>query len=89
MSAEQLVAEGLVLMLVGMGTVFVFLTALVLATVAMSRLLARFPDAVATVETVAPRPSSAPTGDVDLVAVIAAALHRHRQGPARRRDKSS
>ena len=89
MTAEQLVAEGLVLMLVGMGTVFVFLTLLVLAVATMSRLLARLPDSVTTLESVAPRPQGGNAADDrTLVAVISAAVHRHRRTagrPQRRR----
>lgn len=80
MEAEQLVAEGLVLMMVGMGTVFVFLTALVLAVSGMSRLLAHYPDSVATLETAArvPPPAAGPVDD-RLAAAIGAAVHRHRR----------
>ena len=39
---NELLARGVELMLVGMGTVFVFLTALVAATTLMSRLVMRF-----------------------------------------------
>ncbi len=92
MSAQQLVMEGLLLMVIGMGTVFVFLTILVLTTQAMSRLLAYLPEeappALATVAPVTP-----PTGgiaDDTLVAVISAALHRHRgrssSGAGKRRN---
>lgn len=38
---ENLLAQGVELMLVGMGTVFVFLTALVIATSLMSAVVAR------------------------------------------------
>jgi oxaloacetate decarboxylase gamma subunit len=63
-----LINEGLMLMLVGMGTVFVFLTALVIATMLMSRLLGRFgKEAVA---------ESIPDEDI---AAISAAVARHRR----------
>jgi oxaloacetate decarboxylase gamma subunit len=66
--ASDLMAQGVELMLAGMGTVFVFLTVLVGATVAMSRLLMLL---------------EKPSGPDDLVeaeeiAVIAAAIARHR-----------
>ncbi len=84
MANEQLVTEGLVLMLVGMGTVFVFLTVLVLATTAMSHLLARDPDNVASVEAFAAKTDSvAPHPDRHLIAVITAAVHRHRKRDSR------
>ncbi|GHA04645.1 hypothetical protein GCM10008090_12560 [Arenicella chitinivorans] len=41
---ETLIDQGLNLMLYGMGTVFVFLTILVFATVLMSRIVTRFSD---------------------------------------------
>ena len=67
-------------MLFGMGTVVMFLALLVLATSLMSRLVMRyFPE----VETdpvparVSGKPSAA-AGDAQLMAVISAAIHRHR-----------
>jgi len=42
MQTGTLFGEGLTLMVAGMGTVFVFLTALVIAMTLMSRTLARF-----------------------------------------------
>lgn len=60
--------QGIELMLVGMGVVFVFLTALVGATTLMSRLVLRY----------LPSP---PAADVDeaTVAAISAAIERHRR----------
>ena len=79
----DIVAQGVELMLYGMGTVVLFLAVLVVATGAMSRLLARyFPE---------PEPVPAPTvrravrpaqPDAEVVAAITAAVHQHR---ARRR----
>lgn len=63
----SLISEGLTLMLAGMGTVFVFLTVLVLAMTLMSSLAGR------------PKPrAEGPTDDE--VAAIAAAIHQHRGG---------
>jgi oxaloacetate decarboxylase (Na+ extruding) subunit gamma len=66
--AENLLLEGTTLMLVGMGTVFVFLTILVVAMAAMSNLVTRF---------------SAPSSHGDIteneVAAISAAIARHRR----------
>ncbi len=61
---------GVELMLVGMGTVFVFLTLLVAATTLMSRIVLR----------ISP-PPPAVTGDLseEELAVITAAVHAHRQ----------
>jgi oxaloacetate decarboxylase gamma subunit len=39
---SELLSEGLMLMLMGMGTVFVFLTVLVIGTTIMSRVITRF-----------------------------------------------
>lgn len=74
--------QGVELMLYGMGTVILFLSLLVVATGAMSRLVGRyFPE---------PEPDEVPVpaahgarrpGTVDdpqLLAVITAAIHRHR-----------
>lgn len=66
--ANSLINEGLTLMLVGMGTVFVFLTVLVAATTLMSRLAMRF------------QPGSAAGGDSDEeIAAITAAIAAHRR----------
>jgi oxaloacetate decarboxylase gamma subunit len=60
--------EGLTLMLAGMGTVFVFLTALVIAMTVMSGLIRRF------------QPVSVTASDDDeVVAAIAAAIDQHRR----------
>ena len=69
---NNLVNDGVELMLFGMGTVIVFLTLLVFVTTAMSALVQRFlpPPPPATAE---------PTADRDrLMAVISAAVHKHR-----------
>lgn len=64
----DLINEGLTLMLAGMGTVFVFLTALVIAMTLMSRVIRRFQPA-----------SAASTDDDEVVAAIAAAIDQHRR----------
>jgi oxaloacetate decarboxylase gamma subunit len=82
----DIVAQGLELMLYGMGTVVVFLTLLVVATTIMSRLMTRyFPDPAA--PAVPARPAvgeqqQAPAVAPQVVAAISAAIHQHR-----RRDK--
>jgi len=69
---SPLIAGGLELMLVGMGTVFVFLTLLVFATQAMSALVVRFvPAAVGE-----PPPSHAEVS-AEEVAAISIALAEH------------
>jgi oxaloacetate decarboxylase gamma subunit len=65
---NALINEGLTLMLAGMGTVFVFLTALVVAMTLMSSLVTRFQP---TQET--------GTEEDDVVAAIAAAITQHRR----------
>ena len=65
---NELFNEGLTLMLAGMGTVFVFLTTLVIAMTLMSGLVMRL------------RPAeSATTESDDEVAAIAAAITEHRR----------
>ncbi len=63
---NELFREGLMLMVAGMGTVFVFLTILVIAMSVMSMLLARLQPA-----------GQEPSGDE--VAAIAAAIRQHRR----------
>jgi oxaloacetate decarboxylase gamma subunit len=63
-----LVNEGLTLMLVGMGTVFVFLTTLVIAMTLMARLLPRFQH----------EPASAEITNEE-IAAISAAIAQHRR----------
>lgn len=79
----DIVAQGVELMLYGMGTVVVFLALLVVATGIMSQLLKRFfaEAQPAIVNKTLPR---SPAGnDPQLVAAISAAIKRHRS-----RDKS-
>lgn len=64
---DKLMNEGLTLMLAGMGTVFVFLTALVIVMTLMSGLIRRLQP-----------PADAMTEDDEVVAAIAAAIDRHR-----------
>jgi oxaloacetate decarboxylase (Na+ extruding) subunit gamma len=70
----ELVWQGVDLMVAGMVTVFGFLTLLVLATAAMSRLLRRWlPPAVV------PTPARQGTAiDAETVAAVTAAIARHR-----------
>lgn len=72
-------------MLYGMGTVVVFLTLLVFVTSFMSMVVERyFPPA--------PEPESRPRGstlaDATLMAVITAAIHKHRSSRRNRENKS-
>jgi len=65
---NSLIDEGLKLMLAGMGTVFVFLTALVIVTTLMSRLVMRFQ----------PKLIASDITDEE-VAAISAAITQHRR----------
>ena len=66
---STLLQQGLLLMLTGMGTVFVFLSALVLAMNLMSRLLSMLPP---------PTPAAGPEERDREVAAITAAIRMHR-----------
>ena len=75
---ETIVQQGVDLMLFGMGTVFVFLTILVIATTIMSRVVGRFfPEADKPA-----LPVAAAAGQVDARtrAIIKAAIDKHRTG---------
>ena len=80
MMQEDLLAEGLELMLFGMGTVFVFLAVLVVVTTLMSAIVQRFfPDAPQPTLAITPRPAPvAASNDEQLLAVITAAVHKYR-----------
>jgi oxaloacetate decarboxylase gamma subunit len=76
----DLINQGLELMLFGMGTVVMFLALLVLATALMSRVVERFfpePEPEPLPVRLSGKPS-APERDAQLLAVISAAIHRHR-----------
>lgn len=76
-----MISQGIELMLYGMGTVVVFLSLLVAATAAMSRLVTRyFPEPQLLLER-APQPpagQAGPVHDPEIVAVVTAAVHRYR-----------
>ena len=76
----DIVAQGVELMLYGMGTVVLFLALLVVAMTLMSRLMTRFfPEAAPVEARPALRQAAAPGGtDPQLVAVISAAIKQHR-----------
>ncbi|MCG6658398.1 OadG family protein [Halomonas campisalis] len=78
----QLLHDGLTLMGVGMGFVFVFLTVLVAGTTLMSLLVRRFSPAPAAASPAAGRsvePARDDGGDAELMAVLSAAVHRYRR----------
>ena len=66
---SNLLNQGVMLMIVGMGTVFVFLTVLVIAMTLMSRLVARFQ----------PTLEVTGTGDDEIAAIVAAIAEHRRQ----------
>lgn len=72
---DSLMQQGLDLLVFGMGTVFVFLALLVLTTHLMSWLVSRFEQPAVPVP---PAAAAAGAGDSELVAVISAAIHKHR-----------
>ena len=72
---EDLLRQGIELMLVGMGVVFSLLGLLVLAIKGMSRLAAMFPETV-----LVPAISPPIVDDSELIAVITASVHAHRAG---------
>lgn len=74
-----LLEQGLTLMLVGMGTVFVFLTLLVAATTLMSRLAARLSPAPVAESPIVDSPIVDDEIGDDEIAAISAAIIRHRQ----------
>jgi oxaloacetate decarboxylase gamma subunit len=80
---DNLLSEGLNLMVFGMGFVFVFLTLLVISTAVMSKLATKYAPAPA-VKPVKARPTaaaqsaSAATKNDELIAVMTAAVHKYR-----------
>jgi oxaloacetate decarboxylase gamma subunit len=89
MTASNLMSEGLNLMLVGMGFVFVFLTLLVFATSLMSKIITRYEKDVGTLpEEGIPAPTAVisqamssrqhANDDKNLITVLSAAIHKFR-----------
>ncbi|ROS01353.1 oxaloacetate decarboxylase gamma subunit [Sinobacterium caligoides] len=78
---ESILQQGADLMLYGMGTVFVFLTLLVIVTTLMSSIIQRVaPERPALPVKGMPQPNNKANGQVDpqLTAVITAAIHQYR-----------
>ncbi|GGK71186.1 OadG family protein [Amphritea balenae] len=78
---DNLMSEGLSLMVFGMGFVFVFLTLLVFATGFMSKVIAKVvPEAPPQpARPAAPAAAPAPAGGDELIAVMTAAVHQYRK----------
>lgn len=81
----SLVDQGVELMLFGMGTVLAFLTVLVLSITLMSWILGRYFPVAEVSPGSGSSPGRSPAGvldspveDANLIAVISAAIHRHR-----------
>lgn len=78
---DNLLSEGLELMVFGMGFVIVFLTVLVFATTAMSKVVGKyFPEAPAqpAARKAVPATAAAANNNDELIAVMTAAIHKHR-----------
>jgi len=75
---DNLLNQGLELAMFGMGTVFVFLALLIAATKTMSALVLKFQPALADTVAAAAIQSNLIPEDGQLVAVISAAIMRHR-----------
>ncbi len=80
---DTIITQGLELMLYGMGTVVVFLSLLVVATGAMSSLIERFFVEPQPAARPTSQPAAKPADDGELIAVISAAVARHRQRQGR------
>lgn len=80
MQDQELLQDGLALMALGMGVVFVFLTILVISVTLMSRLIGRFQPTPAAAEAgkKSLQPAGSATQNDEVLAVISAAVHRYR-----------
>ncbi|WP_417223707.1 OadG family protein [Amphritea sp.] len=77
---DNLMSEGLSLMVFGMGFVFVFLTLLVFATGFMSKLVTKIaPEAPPQPAKAKPAAVAAAAGNDELIAVMTAAVHQFRK----------
>ncbi|MCO4758713.1 MAG: OadG family protein [Oceanospirillaceae bacterium] len=77
---ENIVSEGINLMIFGMGFVVVFLTLLVFATTAMSKLVAKIAPEQPKPKPVKAKaaPAAAAGNNDELIAVMTAAVHKYR-----------
>lgn len=71
-----MIVDGVKLMVIGMGTVFVFLTLMVILMSLLSKVLAPFAH-IFEQETAAPKRSASKESGKDVIAAIAAAIHMH------------
>ena len=80
MTSSNLMSEGFMLMIFGMGSVFVFLTLLVIFTILMSWLTEKYDAKYNLHETVSSAPSL-PSKTIDqstLLAILTSAVHQYR-----------
>ncbi|MFN2329598.1 MAG: OadG family protein [Chromatocurvus sp.] len=89
--SPTLFEQGVEIMLFGMGTVIAFLTLLVITMVLMSRLLEKlYPAATrTTLPASVPAPAAGQLKADELLAVITAAVHRHRQQSGKMHHKET
>ncbi len=80
MNTEELIMQGLDLMLLGMGMVFFILTLLIFILKGTSALIAKYAPHVEPPKMVAPKAiaTATPVSDPDLLAAISIAIHRYR-----------
>lgn len=79
MISADLIADGLSLMLFGMGFVFLFLAILVLATMAMSTIVNRYcAQPVVSSQSGLAMPSPSASDQEEVIAAISAAIQMHR-----------
>ena len=78
MGSDNLITEGFSLMLMGMGTVFVFLTVLVIVTTYMSALVQKYMPDAKPLALASATPPAMEHKNQKLLAVISAAIHAHR-----------
>ena len=75
---ENLVSQGFELAVIGMGTVFVFLAVLIVATQSMSSLILRFQPSLAESADPAQTQADSLSGNSRNIAIISAAITAHR-----------
>ena len=79
MTSSEMLTEGVELMVLGMGSVFAFLIALVFVTNIMSSVLTRFfPEALPSPKPAPKRAAASASIEPELIAVIGAAIKQHR-----------
>ena len=76
MTSNQLIWEGVELMLFGLGSVFVFLVLLIACIRLMSAVIGRF-DSAPTAQLASSKPAVAEM-DADVITAIQTAIHQHR-----------